>query len=129
MKITKTIVRIIVIGLLVFCTVLCARSTDLKFTWTQVIPADMGGWRIYKSQSSNGPWTQIFHIGYVSEQAEYTITRAVEAPDDQVTTYYFTISAYDTTGNESEKYTPAQLWTFDYQAPQKAITFIISVEE
>ena len=124
----KRIVRITAICLIVFSALLCARETNVTFTWTQNIPSDMGGWRIYKSTSSTGPWEQLFNIEYTIEQDEYTVTRAVEAPDNQTTTYYFSVSAYDDTGNESEKTLGDRPVTFDYQSPQQPVNFIISVE-
>jgi|SRR3972149_7704631 len=53
---------------------------------------DLGGYKIYYGTSS-GNYTQEVNVGNVNT---YTLTLADGA------TYYFTVTAYDTLGNESE---------------------------
>jgi len=73
------------------------------FAWEQRLPAsnDLAGWRLYQSTTSGGPYTLIQTIPFVATQTEYRASVSLRVPDGRVNTFYFVLTAYDTSGNES----------------------------
>lgn|GEM_PF-1387440 len=60
--------------------------------WNASPEGDLGGYRIYHGASS-GSYTAVFDVGNVTQ---YTINNLTDGE-----TYYFAVTAYDTSGNES----------------------------
>jgi len=76
---------------------------NLTFAWQQQLqePNDLAGWRLYQSQSPGGPYVLIGTIPFKEKQAEYRISRKVALPEGGGRTFYFSLRAFDTSGNES----------------------------
>ena len=109
-------------------TVMCvfAGSKTLQFTWEQTITSDFAGWKIYKATQTGGPYEHLIDVAYVSEQSEYTATHPITALDGETTTFYFVLTAFDTSGNESGYSDEASI-PIDFQAPPVPITLTITV--
>ena len=76
---------------------------NLTFAWQQQLqePNDLAGWRLYQSQSPEGPYTLIESIPFKEKQTEYRASRKVVFPDGGGQTLHFVLRAFDTSGNES----------------------------
>ena len=75
-------------------------DTAIQLAWTAVTADDLAGYHVYRSTTSDGPWTKL--------TASPISTTSYQAQDlTNGTTYWFTVSAQDTTGNESDRSTPA----------------------
>lgn len=84
-----------------------AGTKTLTFIWNQDIPTpvnDLAGWRLYQSPTQGGSCkaTKVGNdIAYTTTQTEYTTSSPITVPDGQRTTLYFSMTAFDTSGNES----------------------------
>lgn len=108
-----------------------AADQSLTFTWEQVIPSDMGGWTIYYGLQS-GNFTNQINIPYdtcdmatdppscQSPAAIKMITGGEEA------TYYFVMSAYDTSNNESG-YSNEVSKELDFLSPDVPVRVTVTV--
>ena len=122
----KTFLKALLICSLLMVMCVFAGEKTLNFTWEQTITPDFAGWNLYKSEVADGPYEFFATIDYVSEQSEYTSTQLVTVPDGETTTLYFILSAFDTSGNESDGSNEASI-TIDYQPPPIPITLTITV--
>lgn len=98
------------------------------FVWQQDLPSpnDMAGWKLYQASISGGPWILIETIPYISPLTEYTVSKSIMGPDNQVTTLYFTVTAFDTSGNESGRSEEVSA-VFDFQPPGIPVQFKMMV--
>jgi len=65
-----------------------------------IAQGDFGGWKIYSSTTQGGPYSESATIDYIDTfnyQAVITIPEITGNP----VTYYFVVSAFDTSDNES----------------------------
>jgi hypothetical protein len=98
---------ILVIGaiLIIFSLIVVPLRSErnLTFAWQQQLqePNDLAGWRLYQSQSPEGPYTLIESIPFKEKQTEYRASRKVVFPDGGGQTLHFVLRAFDTSGNES----------------------------
>ncbi len=98
------------------------------FGWQQDLPDpnDLAGWKLYQSSTAGGPWTLVETIPYISPLTEYTASKSIIVPDNQVTTLYFTVTAFETSGNESGRSNEVSA-VFDFQPPGIPVQFKITV--
>lgn len=104
-------------------------TKTLTFGWQQDLPTpvnDLSGWRIYQSTATGGPWTLIETIPYVSPMTEYTASKSITVPDGQVTKLFFTVTAFDTSGNESVRSNEVAA-SIDFQSPAIPVQFKVTV--
>ncbi len=104
-------------------------TKTLKFGWQQDLPApvnDLAGWKLYQSSTTGGPWTLVETIPYVSPMTEYTTTKIITVPDNQVTNLFFTVTAFDTSANESGRSNEVGA-SLDFQSPGVPVQFKITV--
>ena len=91
--------------MLFYATTAMAGEKTLQFTWDQDVPSDMGGWKLYQSISPMTDCkidgTEVMNIVYTG-QTEYQATHQLTSPDGQTATYYWRLTAYDTSANESD---------------------------
>ena len=116
-----------VLGLL--ATPCFAGSKTLKFAWQQELPTpinDMAGWKLYKSTTSGGPWTLQETIPYTAPATDYTGQTTITVPDGQVTTIYFTMTAFDLSGNESGRSAEVSA-RLDFQTPTAPTSLSVTV--
>lgn len=59
-------------------------------------------------------------------QTEYTGTKTLTSPDGQTKTYYFTLTAFDTSGNESAKSNEVSA-VIDFEAPGVPLQLKVTV--
>ncbi|MEI7425291.1 MAG: hypothetical protein WCK10_04225 [Candidatus Staskawiczbacteria bacterium] len=81
-----------------------AGSKTLTFAWEQVLPSpnNLVGWKLYIANTAGGTATLLATIPFVSVAASYTTTQTITVPDGVITTRYFKILAYNSTGLESD---------------------------
>ena len=77
-----------------------AGDTTVDLSWDPVTATDLAGYLVYRSTSPSGPWTQLTPDPVTDPT--YRATGLTNA-----TTYHFTVTATDTSGNESPKSEPA----------------------
>lgn len=65
----------------------------INLDWDDVGDVDLAGYRIYRSEQSGGPFSQIAEIGTTSSYSD--ATAIIETP------YYYQVTAFDTADNES----------------------------
>ena len=81
--------------LIVFIAILTASPTwagTVTLTWDPNIESDMAGYKVYHGTAS-GSYTMALNAGNVTQ---YTVNNLTDGQ-----TYYFAVTAYDTSGNES----------------------------
>ncbi len=106
-----------------------AGNKELVFEWEQVLPEsnDLKEWRVYVSPASGGPWTLLKVISYVAPASTYTDNVAMTSPDGQRTQYFFTLTALDTSSNESPPSDEVNTW-IDFETPGKPTKFTVTVK-
>jgi len=104
-------------------------TKTLNFEWQQDLPTpvnDLAGWKLYQGTTTGGPWTLIETIPYVSPMTEYTASKSITVPDGQTTNLYFTLTAFDTSGNESGRSNEVAA-SVDFQSPTIPVQFKVTV--
>lgn len=84
---------VILIGCLFISTSIFA--TSIQVTWNANTEADLSGYKLYYGTTTSGNYTSVIDVGKVTT---YSITNPTTG-----VTYYVALTAYDTSGNESEK--------------------------
>lgn len=79
-----------------------AFATSIQVTWNANTDSDLSGYKVYYGTTSTGSYTKIVDVGNVTA---YSITNPTTG-----VTYYVAVTAYDTTGNESEKSTEVSVY-------------------
>jgi hypothetical protein len=105
MKLRRIAARtmVIVFGVIVFVliSIIPSRAAEVALAWDSNQEGDLEGYGIYYKRGTDGPPYDFF--GYVStaELSDATLPAFTVTGLQQDTTYYFAVSAYDTSGNES----------------------------
>lgn len=66
--------------------------------WAQQFDGDLAGYRVYRSLSPSGPWTLAGDPGLTGSPTSPAYTVSDFSSN---ALWYFVVTAYDTTGNES----------------------------
>jgi len=118
------------IGLWAFVSPLYAAGKPATFSWQQAAAdtakPDFGGWTLYKSPTSGGPWEKVVDLPFATPQTEYTAQQTITVPDGAETTLYFTVDCFDKSGNRSAKSNEVSA-TFDFLSPTVPVQFKIVV--
>ena len=110
-----------------FVTIGFAGTKTLNFAWNQSITPDFAGWKLYQGDVSGATNTLSMTIPYGgTAQTEYTGAKNIVSPDGQTKTYYFTLTAFDTVGNESARSNEVNA-TIDFEAPGVPTTLRVTV--
>ncbi|GAB6275242.1 MAG: hypothetical protein STSR0004_21070 [Peptococcaceae bacterium] len=80
-------------------------NQQITLSWLANIEKDLGGYKIYRSESLEGTYTLIHTAGKVTSWVDTGLTNG--------TTYYYKISAYSLVGLESEQSLPAWATPFN----------------
>lgn len=110
-----------------------AADKNLTFTWEQVISPDFAGWRLYYKQGSSGggnlsQYTLFAPILYDgTELQEYESDVSFMSPDGQSVTYFFVLTAYDTSNNESGPSNEVSV-TIDFEKPGVPVKFHVTIK-
>ena len=89
-------------------------SRSCSLSWNAVVGGGVAGYRLYRSGSSTGPWTQV---------ADTASASTIDSTALNGHTYYYTVSCYGGTGAESAKcdpvaaVLPARLGSLQVSAP------------
>ncbi|MBU1067585.1 hypothetical protein KKE60_07335 [Patescibacteria group bacterium] len=88
---------------LVFTGISMAGVTRVTFQWEQTLPSpnDLAGWKLYRGNATGGPYTLQSTILFTVVMSTYEYAADITVPDNTETTYYFVLTAYDTSANES----------------------------
>ena len=84
-------------------------SQSVTLIWNSVTDTDLAGYTVYQSTTSSGPWTDITDIQTTTTT---TITGLTNG-----TTYWYAVTATDTTGNQSDRSTAATATPDNYAGP------------
>ena len=105
-----------------------AGTKNLTFAWSQPGSlAGFAGWKLYQSDVSGLPGVLAMTIPYSGvAQTEYTGTKTLTSPDGVTKTYYFTLTAFDTSGNESAKSNEVSAM-IDFEAPGVPLQLRVTV--
>jgi hypothetical protein len=105
-----------------------AGQKTLTFAWSQ--PGSMvgfAGWKLYQSDVAGLPGVLAMTIPYGgTSQTEYTGTKILTSPDGQTKTYYFTLTAFDTSANESAKSNEVSA-VIDFESPSVPVTLKVTI--
>ena len=107
MKTFKTIM--IAIGIMVVSG--CLFAAQIQVTWNPNTEPDLAGYRLYVGQAS-GQYGEPVDVGNVTGHV-------MEITPQHGATYYFALTAYDTSGNESGYSDEATCFVPDSGAPEK----------
>ena len=91
----------ILLGLLLcflFVDMANAKTVGNTLKWDANIEADLAGYRIYQGTISGGPYTKIGEV--IIPTTTYNVSVTENA--DKITTFYFVVTAFDTTNLESD---------------------------
>lgn len=107
MKTFKTIM--IAIGIMVVSG--CLFAAQIQVTWNANTEEDLAGYRLYVGTAS-GQYGEPVDVGNLTEHT-------MQIAPQYGTTYYFAVTAYDTSGNESGYSDEASLFIQDGVPPAK----------
>jgi len=123
----KLLLALALCGLLVLPTWAMAGEKTLTFQWNQTLSDDFAGWRLYKSEVAGGPYAKHGNdILFVSEQPVYESAQALTSPDAETHIYYFVLTAFDTSGNESGFSNEVNA-RIDFESPGSPFTLKVTV--
>lgn len=107
-----------------------AGTKTLTFAWNQDISPGFAGWKLYRDTLPNvqplaGKLFATIPFGG-SQQTEYQTSQSITSPDNAEVTYYFVLTAFDTSGNESAKSNEV-FAIIDFQSPGVPIQLKVTV--
>lgn len=102
--------------ILVLVMIVYAHGATVELTWSANTESDLAGYKLY-SGTAAGQYGTPVDVGK-STAYQMTITPSVGA------TYYFALTAYDTSGNESEKSAEVSVFIPDANAPAEPKGFM-----
>jgi len=88
-----------------------AQAATVQVTWNPNTEEDLAGYRLYVGQAS-GQYGEPVDVGNVTGHV-------MEITPEYGATYYFALTAYDTSGNESGYSDEASCFVPDDRAPEK----------
>lgn len=98
--------KIIYSIVILFCLLSIASAADITLGWDvpteDIAKGDFAGWRIYSSLTS-GTGYQFMTNGQIdyTDVFDYKVTVSIPEVVGDSVTYYFVVTAFDTSGNES----------------------------
>jgi len=97
--------------IILLATVIAAPAAPVEVRWNANIETDLAGYRVYY-----GPATEEY-----GEPVDVGLDTSliINLTPEMATTYYFAVTAYDTSGNESEFSEEKSILVFDDNAPDK----------
>lgn len=105
---------VMVVGALIFCMLMAAalsHAAQIQVSWSPNTETDLAGYKLY-SGTASGVYGDPVDVGNVTSHA-LTLSPATG------TRYYFALTAYDTSGNESAKSAEASVFIPDSTPPAK----------
>jgi fibronectin type 3 domain-containing protein len=117
MKTFKTIM--IAIGIMVVSG--CLFAAQIQVTWNANTEEDLAGYRLYVGKAS-GQYGEPVDVGNVTEYV-------MEITPQHGATYYFALTAYDTSGNESGYSDEASVFIKDSMPPSNPKSLLVKIVE
>ena len=87
--------RLIIIAILLFASVASAATVELNFAWDANTEPDLDLYTLHRGTTNGGPYTAVLDVEAPAITTAYTLT------GDYGQTFYFVLTASDTTGNRS----------------------------
>lgn len=115
-KLKATLIPII---LLLLAT--SAQASTIELSWAANTESDLAGYKVYQGTAS-GSYGAPVDVGNVTSHT-VSLTPSVG------TTYYFSVTAYDTSGNESLKSDEVSIFIKDSVAPEKPKSLLAKILE
>ena len=112
---------------LAFSSIVFCADQVASLTWNQELAADLEGWNVYISEVDGDISGVIpIRVDFVSEQPSYTTPVTIDSPNGVVKTWYITVTAFDTSGNESGQ---ADWISFvvDFESPSIPLELLIEI--
>ena len=107
-------------------------NKTLSFAWEQpaaeTSSGDFGGWKIYKSSTTGGPYVLLVTIPFTASNPEntYTTSTVITVPSGSETRLYFVATAFDKAENESAFSNEVNV-LIDFKPPTVPINLKITV--
>jgi len=131
MKKVALAVVLVWLFLMGLCAVAQAGNKTLTFEWNQDMSAGFAGWKLYKATAPNVAVSAANLFATLpyggTPSTSYTADQPLTSPDGQTITYYFVLTAFDTSGNESPKSNEVSA-PIDFQAPGAPNTLTVIVK-
>ena len=129
MKILKTIGAVFLA-----CTLALAIPVQSMASVTKTITlawnhngADLNKFKLYYGTTEGGPYTNTVEIFPADLSAgTFQTSEIIIVPDNTTATYYFTVTALDSEGNESG-YSNEVFYTIDFESPDAPFQLIIKI--
>lgn len=105
------------------------KSISLDFEWSQPDAAgsDLAGWKLYRGEAAGGPYTYLATINFTGTLADiYTTTQAMTSPIGEEKTWYFVLTAFDQSGNETPFSNEASA-RIDFKPPSTPTLFKVTI--
>lgn len=133
MRTFKIFTAAVIVSILVCVFSLAARADEeITLAWDEpaadIAKGDFGGWTLYSSFTSGGPYSELTSIAYTGA---FDYTQAVSIPEvvGAAVTYFFVLDAVDTSGNRSGKSNEVSQTFTDTTAPAKPMTLRLVVSQ
>lgn len=110
-KITVLFTTSVMCWLLVLGMIAFAHGATIELTWNANQESDLSGYKLY-SGTASGQYGAPIELGKVTAY-QMQLSPAVG------TTYYFALTAFDTSGNESAKSSEVSIFVPDSTAPEQ----------
>jgi hypothetical protein len=107
-------------------------ETNITFTWDQEISPDFAGWRLYTKTDLAADYPdrdseEFFTIPYSGTPADSYEKRIVIPAVEGDTTFYFVVTAFDTSDNESDYSNQVFTTIKDETPPGEPQSFILTI--
>jgi len=103
------------------------QTKTIDFSWTQNEPDRVTSWRLYRSDVSGGPYTEIDHIIWDGTSTTLTSSQSIIPEAGQKETYYFVVVAFGEDGISSGDSNEVTV-TIDRRPAPKVINLRVTVE-
>lgn len=108
-----------------------SKDKTLTFMWEQELHPDLAGWKLYEvTQPTPGGakvYTHLVDIPYTAPATTFQSNYTLQAPVGQTTTKLYVLTAFDTSGNQTEYSNEASV-TVDFQPPPKPMNLRITIQ-
>jgi hypothetical protein len=91
---------IFILFIFLACAVTEAKTVSYTLTWDANFEPDLAGYRVYMATKIGGPYDMQRDLPGVPASPSYN--GDITVTDDKITTFYFVVTAYDTSGLESD---------------------------
>jgi len=127
----KNLVRALFVVLAIICLSVPSYAGDkvITATWEQQVEdlPQLLKWTLHYGTTKGGPYTNLIDIAYDGTNGPFFTDEVIVVPDNAETTYYFMMTAWDKSGNESVPSDELSL-DFDFLPPGAPFSIKITVK-